>query len=94
MRHIEGSCHCGNITYDFYLPLDEPPIPVRACGCSFCRKHQGVWTSHPDGRLEGYVAEHGQLSTYRFGHGTADFYVCRRCGVPPCASIRKMSKLP
>ena len=82
-RHITGRCHCGNLSFDFELPDPGPTIAVRACGCSFCLAHGGVYTSHPEGQLTGHVADANELNLYRFGHETADFYICRRCGVVP-----------
>ena len=84
MRHIEGRCHCGNISIEFKRPGDEPKIPVRACGCSFCRKHGGVWTSHPEGELIVRIRDAGHLQRYEFGTATAQFHVCTSCGVPLC----------
>ena len=82
-RLIKGSCHCGNITFAFDWRRDGPTIPVRACSCSFCTKHGGVWTSDPGGSLAVAIADAGAAERYRFGTGTADFHFCRRCGVPP-----------
>jgi hypothetical protein len=78
---IQGGCHCRNIT----LTLDWPDsdIPVRACGCSFCVKHGGRWTSHSDAKVVALLHEASAVSRYRFGTKTADFYVCARCGVAP-----------
>ena len=28
---------------------DPKEIPARACDCTFCQKHGGVWTSNPRG---------------------------------------------
>ncbi|MFO1035651.1 MAG: hypothetical protein U1E45_02290 [Geminicoccaceae bacterium] len=83
MRRILGSCHCGNLRFVFDWPEGEAPIPVRACGCSFCRKHGAAWTSHPAGRLGIEIADEARRSVYRFGTGTADFHVCRACGAVP-----------
>jgi hypothetical protein len=54
---------------------------VRACECSFCRRHAVLSTSDPVGRLEFHIAEAGAVHRYRFALRTADFLVCRRCGV-------------
>lgn len=81
--HIAGKCHCGNISYALDWPGDGREIPTRACGCSFCTKHGGVWTSHRDAELAADVRDAALVSKYRFGTGTADFYVCGRCGVAP-----------
>lgn len=82
-RQIEGSCHCRTITFAFDWTREGPRIPVRACGCSFCVKHGGVWTSDPAGAVRVTIADDAQVERYRFGTGTADFLVCRTCGVPP-----------
>ena len=82
-RAIEGSCHCGTIGYTLRWPEDTAIIPVRACGCDFCRKHRGVWTSHPEATLEVRINDASKVELYRFGTGTADFHVCRNCGVVP-----------
>jgi len=83
MRHIVGRCHCGNIEYEFWWPDSGPEIPVRACSCTFCIKHGGVYTSHPSGRLEVRIADEGLLCRYSFDTKTAEFYVCASCGVVP-----------
>ena len=48
---INGRCHCGNITLGLEWAGDRHEIPARACGCSFCVKHGGVWTSDAKARL-------------------------------------------
>lgn len=83
---IEGGCHCGNIRYTFFWPGGDAEIPVRACSCDFCMKHAATYTSHPEGRLRAQVRDAEMLSRYRFGHETADFFVCGRCGVIPFAT--------
>jgi len=80
---IEGRCHCGNITYVFHWPGDESEIPVRACGCTFCVKRSGTYTSHRDAKLSAVIRNESLVSEYRFGTGTADFFVCSRCGAVP-----------
>ena len=84
MRQIEGKCHCGNVAFTFEHPGEERKIPVRVCGCSFCRKHGGVWTSHPQGRLTVRIRDDKRVNRYAFGTGTAHFHVCTDCGVPAC----------
>ena len=58
-------------------------IPARACGCTFCVKHGGVWTSNPAGRLDVRVLDAARVNDYSFGTRTAIFRVCARCGVVP-----------
>jgi hypothetical protein len=80
---IQGKCHCGNIRYELLWPGDGAEIPVRACSCTFCTKHGGVWTSHRDSELAVVVHDESLISKYSFGTGTAAFYVCSRCGAVP-----------
>lgn len=82
-RRIEGSCHCGNITFTFYRPTGDGRIPVRVCGCTFCRKHGGRWTSHPRGGFALLIKDEQRVTTYQFGTRSADFHVCAICGVVP-----------
>lgn len=80
---IAGSCHCGNITFTLDWAPDPEAIPARACTCTFCSKHGGVWTSYPAGSLKVHIKDSTQVSRYAFGTETADFHVCKQCGVTP-----------
>lgn len=80
---ILGKCHCGNLSFSLLWEPDPKNILARACGCAFCTKHGGVWTSHPDGLLKIAIREPAFLSKYQFGSKTADFHLCTRCGVVP-----------
>jgi hypothetical protein len=80
---IRGGCHCGNIAFELGWEPDPVEIPARACDCSFCVKHGGVWTSNPAASLKVAVGEPSQVSKYSFGTRTALFHVCRRCGIVP-----------
>ncbi len=90
---IHGKCHCGNISFTLTWEPDPREIPARACGCSFCTKHGGVWTSHPGGALRVRVEDPSQVSRYAFGTRTADFQVCARCGIVPVVTSRIDGKL-
>lgn len=81
--NIKGGCHCGNIAYELEWPEDAPHIPARACDCTFCTKHGGVWTSHPQARLRIEIDDSNAVSVYEFGTKTAQFHVCAKCGVVP-----------
>jgi|SRR5690348_4879141 hypothetical protein len=85
---IAGKCHCGNLAFSLAWEPDPEEIPARACGCSFCVKHGGVWTSNPRGRLEVRVQDPSHVSAYQFGTRTADFHMCTRCGVVPVVTSR------
>ncbi|MGI9221232.1 MAG: GFA family protein [Woeseiaceae bacterium] len=83
MINIKGSCHCGNIQFDLAWPADAPQIGVRECGCSFCQKHGGEWTSHREAELDVRIDDDSRVSRYQFGTSTADFHICSTCGVVP-----------
>jgi hypothetical protein len=80
---ITGRCHCGNISFELDWAGNPREIPARACTCSFCTKHGGVWTSHPGSRLAVAIRSAALVSKYTFGTGTATFHVCSQCGVVP-----------
>lgn len=80
---IDGGCHCGNIGFTLDWQPEPTEIPARACGCSFCIKHGGVWTSCPTGRLRVVVRRPGRVAQYAFGTRTAQFHVCTDCGIVP-----------
>ena len=85
---IQGKCHCGNVSFSLAWEPDPVEIPARACGCEFCTKHGGVWTSNPRGVLKVSVRQPSMVSKYAFGTKTADFHVCARCGVVPVVTSR------
>jgi hypothetical protein len=85
---IHGKCHCGNIAFTLAWDPDPREIPARACGCTFCTKHGGVWTSNPDGKLTVKVLDGSLVTRYRFGTETAEFHICSRCGIVPLVTSR------
>ena len=80
---ISGACHCGNVSFKLDWQPEPREIPARACSCSFCVKHGGVWTSCPTGSLTVLVKDPNRVSRYSFGTRTAEFHVCSRCGIVP-----------
>ena len=78
-----GQCHCGNIALTLDWPDGSAGIPARACGCSFCVKHGGVWTSNANARLTVTIRDPARVTRYAFGTKTATFHVCARCGAVP-----------
>jgi hypothetical protein len=85
---IHGKCHCGNMSFSLVWEPNPAEIPARACGCSFCTKHVGVWTSNPHGTLKIVVKDPSLVSKYEFGSRTAEFHVCARCGIVPVVTSR------
>jgi hypothetical protein len=80
---IKGSCHCGNVKFKLDWQPEPSEVPARACGCSFCQKHGGVWTSCPTGSLVVEVVDPARVSRYTFGTKTAEFHICATCGAVP-----------
>jgi hypothetical protein len=85
---INGTCHCGNISFTLTWEPEPSEIPARACTCSFCTKHGGVWTSCPTGALKVTLKEPARVSRYTFGTKTAQFHVCATCGTVPVVTSR------
>lgn len=83
---IRGRCHCGNISFALTWQPEPSEIPARACTCTFCTKHGGIWTSCPTGSLKIVISEPSLVSNYTFGTKTAQFHICSRCGVAPVVS--------
>lgn len=78
---LEGRCHCGAITLDFSTTRRPADTAPRACDCSFCRAHGAAWVSDPAAQLiiEAHLPE--RLCRYRQGSESAQFLLCRDCGV-------------
>jgi hypothetical protein len=56
-------------------------MPLRSCACSFCRAHGTRTLSDRDGHVEIDASDWSLVERYRFGSCTADYLLCRRCGV-------------
>ena len=77
----DGGCHCGAIGFHFQTKINPSDWSIRACQCHFCRLHDALSTSDSDGNLEFTAARPELLQRYRFALQTADFLLCRNCGV-------------
>lgn len=80
MNSLRGQCHCGAVTVEFETTANAAVLDVRADQCGFCRRHGAKTVSDPAGKLRVRFAE-GDVLRYRFGLRTADFLLCRHCGV-------------
>lgn len=76
-----GGCHCGNITIALDLSLPPGEMPLRSCSCGFCRAHGTRTLSDRNGRVAITATDWSQVERYQFGSRTADYILCRRCGV-------------
>ncbi|MEE2691604.1 MAG: aldehyde-activating protein [Pseudomonadota bacterium] len=75
-----GSCHCGRLKASFESQKTPQSLGVRTCQCEFCRRVGAVNISDPDGAVVIEGAER-DMRRYRFALKTADFLICRECGV-------------
>jgi hypothetical protein len=80
MEH-DGGCHCGNLRVRVRLTKPPAESAVRSCACSFCRAHATRTVSDPAGQADIRASDWSLVATYRFGSRTADYLLCRRCGV-------------
>ena len=86
MSDHRGGCHCGNLRLEMRLTQSPERVRLRACGCSFCRRHGTKAVADPNGRLSISAPPNG-LNRYRFGLRTADYLICRTCGAYVAAVI-------
>jgi hypothetical protein len=90
-----GACHCFNIQLRLQSDKASSDLGVRTDTCSFCNKHHALYVSDPSGELHIALREANLVERYRFGTKTADFLLCKTCGVfvaaympePPLAVI-------
>jgi hypothetical protein len=76
-----GGCHCSNLRVSQRLTHPPGEVRLRACGCSFCRRHNTRTASDPQGTVNIRAEDWSLVQFYRFGTGTAEFVICRNCGV-------------
>lgn len=77
----EGSCYCGAIGFRYNTAMPPGNWSIRACQCRFCRAHDALSASDPEGTLEFFCNNSDHLQRFRFALKTADFLLCRECGV-------------
>ena len=81
MNELRGSCHCGNVEFSLFTEKTVDSLVPRRCSCSMCRRHGASYVSDPSARLMLRYHDQSLLTVYRFGHGTAQWMICSRCGV-------------
>ncbi len=81
MTLYTGSCHCGGVTVEFETPTDPAALPLRECQCGFCRRHGAISVSDPRGRIRYIENRSGAMRRYQFGMKSADYILCKECGV-------------
>src|SRR5271165_3512319 len=77
----DGGCHCGNLRLRLRLTRPAEDNATRSCSCSFCQAHATRTVSDPEGRVDIWARDWSGVERYRFSSGTADFLICKTCGV-------------
>jgi len=81
MPTFQGSCHCGDVTFQF---SGEPITQGLRCNCSICARKGALMSSEVYGPAQlTFQAAEGALGCYQFGSGVAKHYFCTRCGIYP-----------
>lgn len=80
-HRYSGGCHCGNIQLEFQSTRPPGEFRPRSCDCTFCLKHGATYIADPRSKLVITVREHDELNRYRQGSESAEFLICRKCGV-------------
>lgn len=75
----QGSCHCGNITFEVEAPES---VEVERCNCSICRKSGFLHLIVPKSRFK-LLTGAESLTTYTFNTGVAKHTFCKVCGIKP-----------
>lgn len=76
--HYKGSCHCGNIAYEFDADIEQ----VVECNCSHCSRKGYLLAFIPRDRLRLSTPE-SNLSTYTFNRHVIRHHFCPACGCAP-----------
>ncbi len=73
-----GSCHCGEIGFEFESEFNE----VIECNCSHCSRKGYLLTFVPEQQftLKSGAAD---LGTYTFNKHVLQHHFCKRCGCAP-----------
>ncbi|MEM8857675.1 MAG: GFA family protein [Chloroflexota bacterium] len=79
MAKYSGSCHCGEISFNFN---SRPIEDGMRCSCSICKRKGAVMTNFTIPPADINIHDKNSLlSTYQFGSGIAKHYFCSRCGI-------------
>ncbi|WDI30964.1 hypothetical protein PUV54_13470 [Hyphococcus flavus] len=87
-----GQCHCGKLKVSFETGMTPEALGVRTCQCAFCRAHGAVNISDPQGliTIDGAPED---VECYNFALRTADFLICKTCGVYIAAVMGEGEKI-
>ncbi len=74
----QGSCHCGNISFDVEGELSE----VMSCNCSHCQRKGYLLWFVPREKLQ-LKSPDSALATYTFNKHVIRHHFCPTCGCAP-----------
>lgn len=70
---LEGSCHCGQVSWIYPLELNS----VTACNCTLCSRYGALWAY---GYLEDGIKTQGETKAYVRGNKYNSYNFCSTCG--------------
>ncbi len=70
---LEGSCHCGKVTWKF----NGNPERATACNCTVCRRYGVLWAYDYVGER---IQTSGDTRPYKRGDRSLSFHFCSTCG--------------
>ncbi len=73
-----GSCHCGDVAFDFEGECNE----VIECNCSHCSRKGYLLTFVPREQFQ-LRTDEAKLGKYLFNKHVIEHYFCARCGCAP-----------
>ncbi|CCJ08176.1 Hypothetical protein BN69_2725 [Methylocystis sp. SC2] len=80
MTEYRGNCPCGQVEVILCSELAPGDFRPRsdATTCRFCRAHDGVWISDPNGSIAFRADDRTSVTT--FASGRVQFHFCAECG--------------
>jgi len=76
MTEVNGSCHCGNVTFSIDCIIEE----FTHCDCSLCVKKNAVMLKVHESEFK-MKSDWSSVSLYQWNAKIAKHYFCTRCGI-------------
>ena len=78
MKSHTGSCHCGNVRFEF--KADDILADLYRCNCTLCQKKAIVMKAEHKSHFTLLTGE-GYLLSYQWNKNIAKHFFCKNCGV-------------